>query len=208
MDRHRLVGEELQNRQLVDDAAGDRLDVLDVDPLRAGDLGLYDVAGEERGVVVVGDLAYQRVHVALVGARAGVAVGSLADVLQFDRPLVGVVGEPFELAQSVPARFEPVIGLRLQLADDGLRDQHPRRRVGPVLDPFGHAAVDDRTGVRYYVHTVSPGGNRISVFDPDGTLARLVGPTSRPIATLSTRRLSRRLPRPTPGRPSGVEHTR
>jgi len=55
VDRHRLVGEELQNRQLVDDAAGDRLDVLDVDPLRAGDLGLYDVAGEERGVVVVGD---------------------------------------------------------------------------------------------------------------------------------------------------------
>jgi len=32
VDRHRLVGEELQNRQLVDDAAGDRLDVLDVDP--------------------------------------------------------------------------------------------------------------------------------------------------------------------------------
>jgi len=94
---------------------------VDVDPFFAGDLGLYDVAGEERGVVVVGDLAYQRVHVALVGARAGVAVGSLADVLQFDRPLVGVVGEPFELAQSVPARFEPVIGLRLQLADDGLR---------------------------------------------------------------------------------------
>jgi len=99
------------DRQLVDDPPGDRLDVLDIDPLRAGDLGLHDVAGEERGVAVGGDVADQRVHVALVGVRAGVAAGALADVLQFDRSLVGEVGEPLELAQPVPARFEPVVGL-------------------------------------------------------------------------------------------------
>ena len=55
--------------------------------------------------------SYVESILALVGVRPGVAGRPLADVSQVDPSLVSELGEPLELAQPVPARLEPVVGL-------------------------------------------------------------------------------------------------
>ncbi len=115
--------------------------------------------------MLAGRVADHRVDLALLGGVPPAGLGADADVRQVDPSLVGHRREPLELREPVPAGVAAVVGLRLQFADDGLGDDHRRALVGPVLDAFGHAAVDDRTGVRYYVHTVAGGACRIRVFD-------------------------------------------
>ena len=128
-------------------------EVLDRESLPFPDLRLDDIARDERGAVVDGDLANDRIDGPLARALDLALRGPPPDVLDLDLAVVVELGEALELLDAVPPDVAAAVGLCLDLADDGLGEVDG----GPGVLPLGHllrdAAVDDHARVRNDLHT-------------------------------------------------------
>jgi len=112
VDAHRRLVEEVLDVEAVG-VDGPGLDVLHLDPLRAGDLALDWVAGEKERIVLGGDPPDERVDVAGRRPPNLPLVGAVADVPEFDLVVIGEFVEFPEFRQPVPAGLPAVVGLGL-----------------------------------------------------------------------------------------------
>ena len=125
-------------------------------------VGHHDVVPPDDGQLDGGEYVLEERDGRLYGRGAADMKGSLAAAMVAFRDadpagelvfasFVGVVGNALELLEAVPAALAAVVGLRLQLPDDGLGEVNGA--VEAVLDALRHAAVDDRARVRQNLHT-------------------------------------------------------